>query len=125
MKHSKKIYIAMAVLLTMSLVSFSFAGEPRSRPFLPDIPRTWTEITPGPTTFMGRDLSPTCIGFPGTDPTYSFFVKGGAVNNLVVFFDGGGACWESMNAIYFPTCSLEVSETVDDLVEAGGIFDTG
>jgi hypothetical protein len=73
---------------------------------------------------MGRDLVPTCIGLPGTDPEFSFFAKGGTVNNLVVFFDGGGGCWESMNAIYFPTCSPEVDETVDDLELAGGIFDT-
>jgi hypothetical protein len=39
MKHSKKLTIAMAVLLTISLVPFSFAGEPRSKKFLPDIPR--------------------------------------------------------------------------------------
>jgi hypothetical protein len=39
MKHSQKIYIAIAVLVTMSLVHFSFAGEPRSKKFLPDIPR--------------------------------------------------------------------------------------
>ena len=29
-----------------------------------------------------------------------------------------------MNAIYYPTCSLEVDETVDELAAAGGIFDT-
>jgi hypothetical protein len=73
---------------------------------------------------MGRVLTPTCIGLPFTDPTFSFFVKGGTVNNLVVFFDGGGACWHSMNTIYNPTCSLEVDETVEDLEGAGGIFDT-
>ena len=38
MKQSKKICIAIAVLLTISLVPFSFAGEPRSKKFLPDIP---------------------------------------------------------------------------------------
>jgi len=42
------------------------------------IPKTWTEITPGPTTFMGRELNPTCSGAPGTDPAFKFFVKGGA-----------------------------------------------
>lgn len=35
-----------------------------------------------------------------------------------------GACWESMNTIYQPTCSLEVKETVDELAAAGGILDT-
>jgi hypothetical protein len=124
MMNTKKIKMAVAVLLTLLLVPFSFAGEPRSKPFLPEIPQTWTQIFPEPTEYMGRDLSPTCIGLPGTNSKFSFFAKGGTVNNLVVFFDGGGGCWESMNTIYYPTCSLEVNETVDDLASAGGIFDT-
>lgn len=113
--------IAMLALL---IVPFSFAGQPRSKSFLPAIPQTWTQIIPEPTEYMGRDLNPTCIGLPGADPEFSFFAKGGTVNNLVIFFDGGGACWESMNTIYYPTCSLEVDETTDDLAAAGGIFDT-
>lgn len=114
----------MIVLFALLIVSFSFAGGPRSRPFIPAIPQTWTQIIPDPTEYMGRELTPTCIGLPGTSAEFSFFAKGGPANNLVVFFDGGGACWESMNTIYNPTCSLEVDETVDDLAAAGGIFDT-
>ena len=124
MKYSIKFKIAVAITFTFIIVPFSFGGEPKSKPFLPEIPQTWIQIIPEPTEFMGRDLVPTCIGLPGEDPEFSFFVKGGPVNNLVVFFDGGGGCWESMNAIYFPTCSTEVDETVDDLESAGGIFDT-
>ena len=124
MRYSIKSLIAAALTLTLLIVPCSFAGEPRAKPFLPEIPQTWTQIVPEPTEFMGRDLSPTCIGLPGTNPEFSFFAKGGTVNNLVVFFDGGGACWESMNTIYEPTCSLEVDETVDELDAAGGIFDT-
>jgi hypothetical protein len=124
MKYKTMIKMAVAVLLTLLVMPPSLAGGPRSKPFLPEIPQTWTQIFPEPTEYMGRDLSPTCIGFPGTNPEFSFFAKGGTVNNLVVFFDGGGGCWESMNAIYYPTCDPEVDETVDDLESAGGIFDT-
>lgn len=124
MKYSKKIMIVIAITLAFLLSPPSFAGEPRSKKFLPNIPQVWTQIIPEPTEYMGRSLFPTCIGLPGTNSEFSFFAKGGSVNNLVVFFDGGGACWESMNAIYYPTCSLEVNETVGDLEAAGGIFDT-
>jgi len=124
MKSTPMIKMAVAVLLTLLLTSFSFAGEPRAKPFLPEIPQSWIQIAPEPTEYMGRDLAPTCIGLPGKNPEFSFFAKGGTVNNLLVFFDGGGGCWESMNAIYYPTCSPEVDETVDDLESAGGIFDT-
>ncbi len=112
------------VTLTLLIVPLSFGGESHSKPFLPEIPQIWTQIIPESTEYMGRYLSPGCIGLPGTDAEFSFFAKGGTVNNLVVFFDGGGACWESMNAIYYPTCSLEVNETVAGLASAGGIFDT-
>lgn len=111
------------VVLVLLIASASFAGNPRSKPFLPNIPQTWTEITPEPAEFMGRLLNPTCSGAPGTDATFKFFVKGGPVNNLVVFFDGGGACWDTMNCIYVPTYSPEADETVEGLALAGGIFD--
>jgi len=91
---------------------------------LPNIPEEWTEIVPGPTEFMGRHLEPTCLSLPGTDPEFSFFAKGGTVNNLVIFFDGGGACWDSINCLYFPTCTQEVDETTSDAASTGGIFDT-
>jgi hypothetical protein len=124
MRYSIKSKIAVAVTLTLLIVPSSFAGKHRSKKSSPKIPKTWTQIIPEPTEYMGRSLTPTCIGLPGTDSEFSFFAKGGRENNLVVFFDGGGACWESMNTIYEPTCSLEVDETVEDLAAAGGIFDT-
>jgi len=112
------------VLLGLFIASTSsFAGNPESKPFLSHISKTWTEITPGPTEFMGRDLNPTCSGAPGTDPTFKFFVKGGSTNNLIVFFDGGGACWNTMNCIYAQTYSPEADETIEDLIQGSGIFD--
>lgn len=119
-------YVRMMVFMAVGLfaASIALAGNPQSKPFLPDIPETWSEITPGPTEFMGRELCPTCSGAPGTDATFKFFVKGGPVNNLVVFFDGGGACWDTMNCIHYPTYSPEADETAQALAMAGGIFDT-
>ncbi len=110
-------YSRMMVLIisVLSFVSISFAGS--------NIPKTWTEITPGPVEFMGRELNPTCSGAPGTDPTFKFFVKGGLLNNLVIFFDGGGACWDTINCIYAKTFSPTVDETVGGLTGAKGIFD--
>lgn len=60
-----------------------------------DMSSGWTQYTPGPTEFRGRPLTPTCSGFPNTDPTFRFWAKPGQVNNLVVFFEGGGACWDA------------------------------
>ncbi len=118
------------VILWVSLVlcvtsGLSFADSGGLKASLSDIPQQWTEITPGSTEFMGRRLNPGCSGAPRTDPSFRFFFKGGTKNNLVVFFDGGGACWDAMNCIYAQTFSPEVDETVEDLTRAGGIFDFG
>ena len=112
----------MTFMVLIWFASTAFAGSPKSEPFLPDILHTWTEIMPGPTEFMGRGLNPTCSGAPGTDATFRFFVKGGSVNNLIAFFDGGGACWDTMNCIYYPTYYPAVDETVQGLTAAGGKY---
>ena len=85
MRYSKKVIIAVTITLIFFIVPLSFGGEPKSKPFLPEIPQIWTQIIPEPTEYMGRYLSPTCIGLPFTNSEFSFFAKGGTVNNLVVF----------------------------------------
>jgi hypothetical protein len=124
MKRTRGFQFLVFLIAFFASVALSVAGNPKSKPFLPKISPEWTQITPEPTEYMGRSLCPTCIGLPGTNSEYSFFVKGGKVNNVVVFFDGGGACWESMNTIYYPTCYVDVGMTAEDLAASGGIFDT-
>jgi len=124
MKRTQYIKMAAFICISFVFVCYSYAGNPEAKPFLPDIPQAWTKITPGPTVYMGRNLQPQCSGFPGLNPEFSFFVKDGPINNLVVFFDGGGACWDTMNCIYYPTYDPMVDESVEGLTAAGGIFDT-
>jgi hypothetical protein len=40
-----------------------------------------------------------CSGYPGTDPSFRFWVRPGDPKKLAVVFDGGGACWDNL------TCS--------------------
>ena len=57
------------------------------------------------TTYEGRDFDPKCVdGSP-----YKFFARRGTVNKLVMYYQGGGACWEQT------TCSLH---TCDQSVDA-------
>lgn len=51
-------------------------------------------ITPEPVKYLGQTLSPIC--FHGTP--YVFFAKRGTVNKLVVYFQGGGACWNYLTS---------------------------
>jgi hypothetical protein len=69
-----------------------------------------TEFQPvspvGPIEYEGATLDPRC-GFDD-DSDYHFFVKRGSVNKLVVYYQGGGACWENL------TCGLPVCKDGSD-----------
>lgn len=58
-----------------------------------DTPEGWVRIVPQPVSINGRLYSPTCSQAPGTDPAFSYFFHKGTADGLVVFFNGGGACW--------------------------------
>jgi len=65
----------------------------------PDLAPGWTKIEPGGETICSQ-------GTP-----FAYFVHPGTVNRLVVYFQGGGACWNNM------TCSdpdTYFDNTVDD-----------
>ena len=105
MKKSLHILIGVLFIVFAFFIINSSAGEPKSKPLLPDIPKNWTKIDPNAIypDFEYNGLKPGCAACPGCNPQFYFFVKGGSVNNLVVYFQGGGACWDSMNCLYFPT----------------------
>jgi len=129
------------MLLTMALVlvfsTQAFAKWHRHKPKIPNIPKTWTEVDPEAVypDFTYNGLEPACASCPPTvnsetgkitsyDPKFTFFVKGGTTNNLVIYFQGGGACWDSMNCLYVHTYYEEVPpiEMFAD-TEGRGIFD--
>ncbi|HXQ24697.1 MAG TPA: pectin acetylesterase-family hydrolase [Candidatus Acidoferrales bacterium] len=65
----------------------------------PTVSTAWTMISPsGPVTYNGKTLTAMC-----TDASqYVYFVKKGSgsdVNKLLVYYEGGGACWD------YNTCS--------------------
>lgn len=52
---------------------------------------------------IGADGLPhtaSCSGYPGTDPTFRFWSRAGKSKNLVVFFEGGGACWDNLSCTF-------------------------
>lgn len=66
----------------------------------------WQAITPDAAVIGvdGKTYTPSCTGFPGTDPTFKFWAKKGATGsrNTMVYFEGGGACWDNF------TCSFPI-----------------
>jgi hypothetical protein len=59
-------------------------------------PGEWVRIAPQPVRIDGRLYEPTCSDAPGADPAYAFWYKQGSADGLVVYFDGGGACWDDV-----------------------------
>jgi hypothetical protein len=121
------------------VLAFSTQSFGKSKkPFLPNIPRTWTEINPADVypEFEYNGLTPSCAACPPSidpdtgqlevyDPEFTFFVKGGKTNKLVIYFQGGGACWDSMNCLYAHTYYEEVPPIgAFANTEGMGIFDT-
>jgi hypothetical protein len=74
-------------------------GAAAATPGTPTLPAGWTKIEPGGDTICS------------TGTPYAYWVHPGTVNRLVVYFEGGGACWDDN------TCSnpgLYYDDTVDE-----------
>ena len=72
----------------------------------------FTAISPvGPIEYEGRMLEPRC-GFDD-DSDYHFFVKRGSVNKVVMYYQGGGACWENLTC-GIPVCKDGADPISDD-----------
>ncbi len=66
-------------------------------------------ISPGATDYQGRTFHPVCMD----GSRYRFYARRGTVNNLVVYYQGGGACWEQLTCS-IPTCDKNVVDSEDD-----------
>ena len=68
--------------------------------------------------FDGEILTPRC-GFDGNED-YHFFVKRGSVNKVVMYYQGGGACWDNL------TCGVPVCKNgADPISDDPDLFTTG
>ncbi len=93
-----------AVLLVVSLAwAAGCSDDDDSAPPLPPDSEFHTISPVGPIEYEGRELYPQCMnGSP-----YHFFAKRGSVNKLLVYYQGGGACWEQLTCS-IPTCDATV-----------------
>lgn len=115
-----------------ALAGPALADGPPPKPFKSMAPHQWTELPAAPTVIDGETVTPGCSGLPGTDPAYRFWVRRGNAHKVVVFFEGGGACWDSL------TCTFPINPALpaavpqfykasilpgDTPLETGGLFD--
>ena len=103
------------------------SNNPLAESFTSPIPEGWSKVDwrdhyPD---FTYKGLSPSCTHCPMDDceSQFYFFARGGSVNNLVVYFEGGGACWDTINCIYYSTTNTRVNPRVESLGENDGIGD--
>ncbi|MCF8095219.1 MAG: pectinacetylesterase family protein [Desulfobacteraceae bacterium] len=125
MKLSRLIGFFIFVVFVFGAAAAGHAKGPVAKPFLPDIPGEWTAVYPEELypDFEYEGLSPACSDAPGTESDeFFFYVRGGSVNNLVVYFQGGGACWDPFtcftNPVFTPDCTED-----DNPVNYRGMFD--
>jgi hypothetical protein len=64
----------------------------------------WEQVVPASTLIGvdGKDYHPSCSALPRTDPTFKFWARRTGSDKLVVYFEGGGACWDNL------TCSFPI-----------------
>jgi hypothetical protein len=80
----------------------------------------WITISPTGTTHDdGRAITPVCMdGSP-----FHFFARQGTVNKLLVYYQGGGACWDATRCAV-PLCKTTVDPDADNPANATeGLFD--
>lgn len=103
----KSIKQRCALAIPIAVLAFTCAGQtlaggPISPPKQPPIPAEWTkhENLESVVGADGKLHEASCSNLPGTNPAFHFWAKRGRANNLVVFFEGGGACWDSLSCSF-------------------------
>ena len=74
-------------------------------------------LTPGPTEYLGRTYTPQCV--QGSE--YRYFARRGATNKLLIYYQGGGACWNALTCA-IPSCRSLPEEDLDTFA-TDGFFD--
>ena len=95
----------------------------------------WQRVDQLPTVvgLDGQEHTASCSGFPGTDPSYRFWVRKGRPDKLAVIFNGGGACWDDFTCshpLYDEKLPLVVPQffmprvrAIDSPARKSGLFD--
>ncbi|MEM9730334.1 MAG: pectin acetylesterase-family hydrolase, partial [Myxococcota bacterium] len=77
----------------------------------------YTTLSPGPTDYLGRTYTPQCV--QGSE--YRYFARRGSENKLLIYYQGGGACWNGLTC-GIPTCRAQPNDNLDEFA-AEGFFD--
>ncbi len=80
-------------------------------------------LIPEPTEYLGRTYTPQCM--QGSE--YRYFAKRGTVNKLLMYYQGGGACWDNLTCggtgITAAICATTATEEDDPNNFSSGFAD--
>lgn len=118
-----KRYTLFLVAFAIVALSFANSAQAATPPYsAPEVPveapaqlRDWQTITPGGATICA-------LG-----DEYRFFVRAGATDKLLIFFEGGGACWDGETCLGGGEESgtrYDPDTRRTELVRVAGIFNT-
>jgi hypothetical protein len=82
----------------------------------------WQRIQPQPVTTNGKRYTPTCSDAPGSKPGYAYFYRRGTAPGLVVFFNGGGACWNAATCSKPRLAGDRATFSGDNDQDASGVY---
>jgi hypothetical protein len=82
----------------------------------PNYPTAFQSISPvGPITYGKKELNPGCVH---GDP-YMYWARKGTSNNLLMYYQGGGACWNDLTCFVANTCKK--TATLADNPDLAGV----
>lgn len=137
MLGSGKVWLVAALFLCVFFQVDSVMAEPQSDGAAAAASK-WARIEPKAIELDGKVYSPTCSQAAGSDATYAFWYQQGTADGLVVFFDGGGSCWNDETcckprlsgeaAVFDGAAANSVFKAMilpsDDPSRMSGLFDT-
>jgi pectinacetylesterase len=86
----------------------------------PNVSTSFTMVSPDPQVpYLGKVLEPICS--EGTP--WAYFVKRGTVNKLLVYYQGGGACWDYLTCGVFKPYDRTVGPEDDPSLQTAGFAD--
>lgn len=108
-----RFFVVMTLLFVLLLIPSSAFAQ-NELPAFDDLAEGWNTLEPGGETMCS-------VGTP-----YSFHVLPGSQDDVLVFFNGGGACWfgEACDVSVEPNIHVPVADTeLNDPRDGNGIFD--
>ena len=108
---TSKILILLALFLFACQSDQTASDPPENSPTTENVSGAWTKIEPGGETRCAHDTP------------YAFWVRPGSSNEILIYFQGGGGCYNAETCGTSGSYKEEVKDTDNPEFTIGGVFD--